>query len=151
VFAPSPSAIVITTIAENAGATRIARNAYFRSCINIFDSDYCGADRVVHISGRFTTDRQKTVAPENNGYLLQRLSAYIDFHVNGRVRFFAQPMSATAVRRQGGPRPVIHESKLFFQQAFADITVAAEKENSPVMRRTVAGARVKYRDGSLVD
>jgi hypothetical protein len=30
---------------------------------------------------------------------------------------------------------VIDESKLLFEQAFADITVAAEKENSLVMRR----------------
>jgi hypothetical protein len=50
------------------------------------------------------------------------------------VRFFAQRMSAIEAGRKGGPRPVIDESKLFFEQASADIT-AAEKENSLVMRR----------------
>src|SRR5215831_13521335 len=72
--------------------------------------------------------------PKYNGYLLQRLTAYGDFHVNGRVRFFIQPMSAIEAGRKGGPRPVIDESKLWFEQAFADITVAGEKENSLVMR-----------------
>ena len=51
------------------------------------------------------------------------------------MRFFAQPMSAIGAVRKGGPRPVIDESKLFFEQAFADITVAAKKENSLVMLR----------------
>jgi hypothetical protein len=72
--------------------------------------------------------------PENNGYLLQRLSAYSNFHVNGRVRFFVQPMSAIEAGRNSGPRPAIDESRLFFEQAFADITVAAKKENSLVVR-----------------
>jgi len=72
--------------------------------------------------------------PKYNAYLLQRLTAYSDFHVNGRVRFFIQPMSAIEAGRKGGPRPVIDESKLFFEQAFVDITVAPEKENSLVMR-----------------
>jgi hypothetical protein len=44
-------------------------------------------------------------------------------------------MSAIGAVRKGGPRPVIDESKLFFEQAFADITVAAKNENSLVMRR----------------
>jgi hypothetical protein len=52
-------------------------------------------------------------------------------------------MSAIETGRKGGRRPVIDESKLFFERAFADITVAAAP--------TVAGARIKYRDGSLVD
>jgi hypothetical protein len=64
----------------------------------------------------------------------------------------------TALVGKGGRRPVIDESKLFFERAFADITVAAEKENFSGHAAlkgkavpTVAGARMKYRDGSLVD
>jgi hypothetical protein len=74
---------------------------------------------------------------DDNGYLLQRLSAYGDFHVNPHIRFFAQLTSAIEVGRNGGPRPVIDESKLWFEQAFADVTLekgADEKENSLIMR-----------------
>jgi Alginate export len=88
-------------------------------------------------------------SPANNRYLLQRLTAYGDFHVNGRVRFFAQPMSAIEAGRNGGPRPVIDESKLWFEQAFADITVAAEKENSLVMR--LGRQEFYFGSGRLVD
>jgi Alginate export len=87
--------------------------------------------------------------PKNNGYLLQRLTAYSDFHVNGRVRFFMQPMSAIEAGRKGGPRPVIDESTLFFEQAFVDITVAAEKENSLVMR--LGRQEFYFGSGRLVD
>ena len=51
------------------------------------------------------------------------------------MRFFAQTMSAIEAGETANPRPVIDESKLFFEKAFADITVAAEKENSLGMRR----------------
>jgi len=71
--------------------------------------------------------------PENNGYLLQRLSAYIDFHIKGHVRCAAHGVLRS--RKKGRPRPVIDASKLFFEPTFANITVAAEKENSLVMRR----------------
>jgi hypothetical protein len=36
-------------------------------------------------------------------------------------------MTAIEAGRKGGPRPVNDESKLFSEQAFADITVAADK------------------------
>jgi hypothetical protein len=74
---------------------------------------------------------------DDNGYLLQRLSAYGDFHVSRRIRFFAQLTSNIEAGRRGGPRPVIDESKLWFAQAFADITLATEaegKEKSLVIR-----------------
>jgi hypothetical protein len=87
--------------------------------------------------------------PKNNAYFLQRLTAYSDFHVNGRVRFFVQLMSAIEVGRKGGPRPVIDESKLFFEQAFVDITVAADKEDSLVMR--LGRQEFYFGSGRLVD
>src|SRR5262249_17142479 len=73
------------------------------------------------------------VGPQDgNGYLLQRFMAYADFHVSHRIRFFAQLTSNLEEGRNGGPRPVIDESKLWFKQAFADITLAKgakEKKN----------------------
>ena len=74
---------------------------------------------------------------DDNGYLLQRFMAYGDFHVSRRIRFFVQLTSNLEEGRNGGPRPVIDESKLWFKQAFADITLAKgaeEKKNSLVMR-----------------
>jgi alginate export protein len=100
----------------------------------------------------FRNDNWGLTPPENNGYLLQRLSAYGDFHVNGRVRFFVQPMSAIEVGRNGGPRPVIDESKLWFEQAFADVTLekgAKEKENSLVIR--LGRQEFYFGSGRLVD
>jgi Alginate export len=87
--------------------------------------------------------------PKHNAYLLQRLTAYSDFHVNSRLRFFVQPMSAIEAGRKGGPRPVIDESKLFFEQAFADITVTADKENSLVIR--LGRQELYFGKGLLVD
>ena len=86
---------------------------------------------------------------DGNGYLLQRLSVYGDFHVNRRIRFFTQLTSAIEAGRNGGPRPVIDESKLFFIQAFADITAAEEKENSLVMR--LGRQEFLFGSGRLVD
>jgi hypothetical protein len=99
---------------------------------------------------------------DDNGYLLQRLSAYGDFHLSPRFRFFAQFTSAIEAGRNGGPRPIIDESKLWFEQAFADITLAkgaeakgaqakgAEaKENSLVLR--LGRQEFYFGTGRLVD
>jgi len=54
--------------------------------------------------------------------------------------------------RNGGPRPVIDESKLWFKQAFADITLmkgADGKENSLVMR--LGRQEFFFGSGRLVD
>jgi Alginate export len=89
---------------------------------------------------------------DDNGYLLQRLTAYGDFHVIPRIRFFTQLTSDIEAGRNGGPRPVIDESKLWFEQAFADIALAkgAEgKENSLVMR--LGRQEFAFGSGRLVD
>jgi len=87
-----------------------------------------------------------------NGYLLQRLTAYGDFHVSRHIRFFAQLTSDIEAGRNGGPRPVIDESKLWFQQAFADITLSKGtegKENPLVMR--LGRQEFYFGSGRLVD
>jgi alginate export protein len=89
---------------------------------------------------------------DGNGYLLQRFMAYGDFHVSRRLRFFAQLTSNLEEGRNGGPRPVIDESKLWFKQAFADITLAKgaeEKKNSLVMR--LGRQEFFFGSGRLVD
>jgi hypothetical protein len=89
---------------------------------------------------------------DDNGYLLQRLSVYGDFHVNPHIRFFAQLTSAIEAGRNGGPRPGIDESKLWFEQAFADVTLekgAKEKENSLIMR--LGRQEFRFGTGRLVD
>jgi hypothetical protein len=94
-----------------------------------------------------------SVGPQDdNGYLLQRLTAYGDFRVSRRIRFFAQLTSDIEAGRNGGPRPVIDESKLWFEQAFADITLAKGadgKENSLVMR--LGRQEFEFGSGRLVD
>src|SRR5258707_3977427 len=61
---------------------------------------------------------------DDNGYLLQRLSTYVDIYPAPRIRFFAQLTSDIEAGRTGGPRPVTDESKLFFEEGVADITLA---------------------------
>jgi hypothetical protein len=89
---------------------------------------------------------------DDNGYLLQRLSAYGDLHVSRRIRFFAHLTSNIEAGRNGGPRPVIDESRLWFEQAFADITVAKGadgKEKSLVLR--LGRQEFHFGSGLLVD
>jgi Alginate export len=92
---------------------------------------------------------------DDNGYLLQRLSIYGDFYVNRHIRFFAQLTSAIEAGRNGGPRPVQDESKLWFEQAFADITLAkgaegkVQEKNSLVMR--LGRQEFRFGSGRLVD
>jgi hypothetical protein len=95
---------------------------------------------------------------DGNGYLLSRLSVFGDFHINPRVRFFVQLTNNLEMGRNGGPRPVIDESKLWFEQAFADIILkkgteekkgAEKKKDSLVMR--VGRQELEFGSGRLVD
>jgi hypothetical protein len=86
---------------------------------------------------------------DDNGYLLQRLSVHGDFHLNRRIRIFAHLTSAIEAGRNGGPRPVIDESKLFFEQAFADVIVVEGKKDSLVMR--LGRREFHFGSGRLVD
>ena len=86
---------------------------------------------------------------DQQGYLLQRLSIYGDIHASPRVRFFVQLTSDIEAGRTGGPRPVIDESKLFFEEAFADITLSKEPGNKLVLR--LGRQEFELGDGRLVD
>lgn len=67
---------------------------------------------------------------DNNGYLLQRYMLHTDWHFGKNVRAFFQLRTNIETGRRGGPRPVIDESKLDFNQAFVDVNFdAGEKIN----------------------
>jgi hypothetical protein len=83
------------------------------------------------------------------GYLLQRLSVYGDIHASSRIRLFVQLTSDIEAGRNGGPRPVIDESKLFFEEAFADITLSNEPGDKLVLR--LGRQEFELGDGRLVD
>lgn len=88
-------------------------------------------------------------AQDGSGYLLQRLSIYSDIHVEPRLRFFVQLTSAIEAGRSGGPRPVIDESKLFFEEAFADITFSKKPGDRLELR--LGRQEFEFGDGRLVD
>ena len=71
---------------------------------------------------------------DSNGYLLQRLSIYSDIHAAPRIRLFVQLTSDIEAGRNGGPRPVTDESKLFSEEAFADILLSKEPGNKLALR-----------------
>jgi hypothetical protein len=91
-----------------------------------------------------------------NGYLLQRLSIYADIHAASRIRFFVQLTSDIEAGRNGGPRPAIDESKLLFEEAFADITLSRAHSHTLVLRlgrqefELGVGRLVDVRDGANV-
>ena len=86
---------------------------------------------------------------DDNGYLLQRLTTYADFHAAPRVRFFVQLTSAIEAGRKGGPRPGVDESKLSFENGFVDIALSKRRERSFVSR--LGRQEFKFGSGRLVD
>lgn len=86
---------------------------------------------------------------DTNGYLLQRLSIYGDIHAASRIRLFVQLTSCIEAGRNGGPRPAIDESKLFFEEAFADITLSRDPGDELVLR--LGRQEFELGDGRLVD
>src|SRR5258705_17076 len=86
---------------------------------------------------------------DDNGYLLQRLSTYLDIHPAPRIRFFVQLTSDIEAGRTGGPRPVTDESKLFFEEGFADITLAKASNQSVVLR--LGRQEFEFGSGRFVD
>jgi len=86
---------------------------------------------------------------DGNGYLLQRLTVYSDWNLGKRIRFFGQLTSAIEAGRNGGPRPMIDEAKLWVEEGFADIALI-KSENASL---TIRAGRQEFEFGSgrLVD
>jgi hypothetical protein len=70
---------------------------------------------------------------DDNGYPLQRLTTYADIHAAPRIRVFVRLTSDIEAGRNGGPRPVIYESKLFLEQGFVDIVLSKASKQSLVV------------------
>jgi Alginate export len=80
---------------------------------------------------------------DKNGYLLQRISAYADWHLGDGIRLFGQLSSETEDGRNGGPRP-IDEARLWVEEAFAEFDVPTSS-NAKVALRLVAVRADRYR------
>jgi Alginate export len=86
---------------------------------------------------------------DDNGYLLQRLTTYADIHAAPRIRFFVQLTSDIEAGRNGGPRPVIDESKLFFEEGFVDVVLSKARKESLVLR--LGRQEFEFGSGRFVD
>jgi len=86
---------------------------------------------------------------DGNGYLLQRVSLYSDWHVGDRLRFFGQVTSAIEVGRDGGPRPFIDEARLWLEEAFVDINALKSDDTSLTLR--LGRQEFEFGSGGLVD
>lgn len=86
---------------------------------------------------------------DGNGYLLQRLTLHADVHAAPRVRFFVQLTSDIQAGRNGGPRPVIDESRLFLEQSFVDLALFRTRKKSMTLR--VGRQEFRFGSGRFVD
>jgi len=86
---------------------------------------------------------------DGNGYLLQRLTLHTDVHVAPRVRFFVQFTSGIEAGRNGGPRPVIDESKLFVEKGFVDLALSKADNDSMTLR--LGRQEFRFGSGRFVD
>jgi hypothetical protein len=89
------------------------------------------------------------VGPQDrDGYLLQRLSAYADWHLGDGVRLFGQLASATEDGRNGGPRPV-DEGRLWIEEAFAEFDLPAFSDANVSLR--LGRQEFQFGSGRFVD
>lgn len=95
----------------------------------------------------FRNDNWGRAPADNNGYSLQRYMLHTDWHFGKNVRAFVQLRSNVEAGRVGGPRPVVDENKLDFNQAFVDLSFGAG-ENSTVTFR-VGRQRDVIRHGTV--
>lgn len=96
----------------------------------------------------FRNDNWGRAPADSNGYSLQRYMLHTDWHFGKNVRAFVQLRSNIEAGRVGGPRPVVDENKLDFNQAFVDLSFDAG-ENSTVTFR-VGRQEMSFGTGRLV-
>ena len=85
---------------------------------------------------------------DSNGYLLQRISLFSDWHFSRRVRFFAQLTSDIEAGRNGGPAPTM-EAELWVEQGFGDIALIESGRGSLTLR--LGRQEFEFGSGRLVD
>jgi hypothetical protein len=89
------------------------------------------------------------VGPQDrDGYLLQRVSTYADWHLGDGVRVFGQLASATELGRNGGPRPV-DEDRLWVEEAFAEFKVPVFSDTQVAFR--LGRQEFEFGSGRFVD
>jgi hypothetical protein len=85
---------------------------------------------------------------DKNGYLLQRISAYADWHFGDGIRLFDQLSSETEDGRNGGPRPT-DEARLWVEEAFAEFDVPTSSNAKVALR--LGRQEFEFGSGRLVD
>lgn len=85
---------------------------------------------------------------DSNGFLLQRMSLYSDWHVGNSFRFFGQLTSDIEAGRNGGPQPN-DEDKLWVEQGFVDISPLGARDTSLTFR--IGRQEFEFGSGRLVD
>lgn len=73
---------------------------------------------------------------------------HTDWHFGKNVRAFVQLRSNVEAGRVGGPRPVVDENKLDFNQAFVDLSFAAGEKANVLLR--VGRQEMTFGTGRLV-
>jgi hypothetical protein len=71
--------------------------------------------------GEFVSNPNWSDQPSGNVYLMQRYFLHMDLHLGERFRFFGELASSIENGRNGGPRPVIDEEKMYLHQGFVDL------------------------------
>ncbi|HKU72356.1 MAG TPA: alginate export family protein [Pyrinomonadaceae bacterium] len=96
----------------------------------------------------FRNDNWGRAPDDSNGYLLQRYMLHTDWYFGKNVRAFVQLRSNVEAGRVGGPRPVVDENKLDFNQAFVDLSFG-DGEKAKVSLR-VGRQEMTFGTGRLV-
>ena len=96
----------------------------------------------------FRNDNWGRAPADNNGYLLQRYMLHTDWHFGKNVRAFVQLRSNVEAGRVGGPRPVVDENKLDFNQAFVDLNFGSGEKSKVTLR--VGRQEMSFGTGRLV-
>ena len=72
--------------------------------------------------------------PPGNAYFMQRYYGHLDMHLGERFRFFGELGSGIETGRNGGPRPLLDEEKLYVHQGFFDIGLWRSGKNRAILR-----------------
>jgi Alginate export len=72
--------------------------------------------------------------PSGNAYLLQRYFLHMDLHLGEHFRFFGELASSLEGGRNGGPRPLIDEERIYVHQGFVDLDLWNSGHDSVTLR-----------------
>jgi Alginate export len=81
---------------------------------------------------------------------MQRYMFSADFHLGSRFRVFTQLKSGIVTGRAGGPRPVIDEDKLDFNQAWLDINLVLDQREKPKVTLRLGRQEMHFGTGRMV-